>query len=141
MIEADLMQAYLNTQFRVETPAGQFTIRIGATSPPLDALLEQHGVRTWAFITAWNPGSRALSDAENHARHAALQFRLEALGLTVLPGIGEGPDGSWPPEESVLVLDIDRTTARDIGSEFGQNAIVVGSSHEPAELLICGELE
>lgn len=141
MIEQQLIQAYLNTSYRIETPVGPLNVRIGDTNPQLDALLEQHGVRTWAFITAWNPGSQQLSDAENLERHGALQHRFEALKLATLPGVGECPNESWPPEQSVLVLGIDRTTARNLGQEFGQNAIVVGISHGPAELLLCSEVD
>lgn len=137
VIQKELIDAYRNTAYRIDTPSGPLTIRIGETVPQLDALLEQHGVRSWAFITAWNPGSRQLPEPENLARHAELEHRIATLGLATLPGAGEDQSGSWHPEQSVLVLGIDRATARDLGREFGQNAIVVGTLSEPAELLLC----
>lgn len=141
MIQQELIDAYRNTAYRIDSPSGPLVIRIGETVPQLDALLEQHGVRSWAFITAWNPGSRELPEPENVARHAALERRIAALGPATLPGAGEDQSGSWHPEQSVLALGIDRATAQDLGREFGQNAIVVGVIRGTAELLLCNEGE
>lgn len=47
-------------------------------------------------------------------------------------GIGEG--ASWPPERSLLILNISRGKAISLGQRFGQLAIVVGRRGEASRL-------
>lgn len=132
MIDPYLIDAYLHTTYHVFEPA--IIIRIGEPSPALDDLLKQHRQAGWAFITAFNPASEILSDAENLKRHEQL---LKAVHPYIFfEGEGRGENPPWKPERSLLVIGIDPNTATRIGSEFGQNAIVVGKSGEPAELLL-----
>ena len=44
--------------------------------------------------------------------------------------------GIWPPEKSLLILGIDREEARELGSQFGQNAIIFGERGGSPELLM-----
>ena len=64
---------YRQTLFKVTLPGGSFDIRVDHRSPHADALLKLHGKTTWAFITAWNPQPKVLSDAENFCRQAQLE--------------------------------------------------------------------
>ena len=134
MSDHPLRQAYEATDYRV---GDCFTIRCGERSPPLEALLTESGHDTWAFITAWNPGSIALDTAENRRRMTGLAGRIALLGLPMLEGEGVGTGGDWPPEPSLLVLGIDPPAALALGREFGQVAIVVGRLGEPASLRFC----
>jgi hypothetical protein len=125
-IDARLWRAYRETGYRVLPggPAGAgFTLRIDAPSPELAALHVRLGVQGSAFLTAWNPGSRVLSPAENAARQADLLAAVQRLGCLALPGVGEHPEGRWR-EESVLVPGLSRDDAESLGRRFGQNAIV-----------------
>jgi hypothetical protein len=131
---SDLAAAYLATTYVVDTPAGPLPLRIGQRHPDLDRLLAEHGVTSWAFITACNPGSTRLSDADNQARQRQLDEAVRRLGKVSLPGRGVGDDGSWPPEESVLVLGLDEAEAGAVGRLFGQTAIVCGTAGTPARL-------
>jgi hypothetical protein len=45
-------------------------------------------------------------------------------GCEFIEGEGVDPNGEWPGETSVLVLDIDRASAERLGSRYDQNAIV-----------------
>ena len=68
---------------------------------PLRRLLARHDCGEWTFVTAWNPASVPLTDAENARRNAALRAELERR-WTALAGVGAGEDASWTPEESFL---------------------------------------
>jgi hypothetical protein len=55
-------------------------------------------------------------------------------GLAHHPAIGVGDDGSWPAEQSLLVLGIDKAEAVALGRAFEQFAVVVGRRGGPARL-------
>jgi len=120
-------------------PAGarELEIRVGASSPALDAFLAARGAASWCFVTAANPGSERRSDAENARRNRNLEAELEAAGLVALRGEGRGADGAWPAEPSFLVLGVDRDEALRLGGRHGQNAVVFGEVGGPAELIDC----
>jgi hypothetical protein len=132
-----LFEAYGRTTFVAETPRGRLLLRVGRRSAELDDLLVAHGVATWAYVTAFNPGSRALAAEANAARHRELERVVAARGFTSYPGEGVGDDGRWPPEPSLLVLGIGRADAIQLGQEFGQLAIVYGELGHEAELVAC----
>ncbi|HEV7651046.1 MAG TPA: DUF3293 domain-containing protein [Actinophytocola sp.] len=132
-----LADAYRRTTFRVLAPAGPIDIRVGRRCADLDALVRRDGGHCWAYLTAWSPGGKELSAAENERRNRALGRRLAATGATVLPGTGIGDDPGWPAEDSLLAVGLDRPTAAALGADFGQDAVVVGDLDAQAELLWC----
>ena len=133
MTLAELDTAYRTTRYVADLPDGEISLKVGLHSLDLDVVLEKHCVRSWAFITAWNPFSKQLPEADNAFRHLQL---LEAIsGYEAYPGRGVPQDGDWPPEESLLILGLSRKQAIDIGKMFGQNAIVWGEQGEPAQLI------
>ncbi|HAA31175.1 MAG TPA: hypothetical protein DCE56_30005 [Cyanobacteria bacterium UBA8553] len=132
-----LAQAYEATTYRVKAPEGDILIRIGLHNPELDLLLNQYNVDSWAFITAWNPASVALSLFQNHQRHTEMLALLHRMNVPYLDGIGMGDDTDWPPEQSVIIFGLNREEARKIGALFGQNAIVYGECNGLPELLWC----
>lgn len=127
--------AYRKTTYRILAPDAVIDVRIDAAPPELRELLDRHQAATWAFITAWNPQSQPLSPAENHARQQQLLSEVEREGWKTLPGLGIGDDGTWPPEESVLILGIPRGRALRLARRFDQSAIVYGERDGTAELL------
>jgi len=122
-LHAELIRAYLETEYRVHGTPG-FVLRIGVASPELRALTAQHGVTTSAFLTAWNPQSRALDPKANAARQAELAEEIARLGLVHLPGVGQHPSNGWPAEDSFLVLGLELDAAKALGARFEQYAIV-----------------
>lgn len=134
MVDHPLKKAYETTDYRV---GDVFTIRCGETTPPLDDLLSAGGHDSWAFLTAWNPGSIRHDDADNRRRMIDLSARIALLGLATLEGEGVGTEGEWPPEPSLLVLGLGVPEALALGREYGQVAIVVGRRGEPARLVFC----
>jgi hypothetical protein len=130
-----LLQAYSATSFVADTPQGRLELRIGNLSPRLDRLLASLGAQSWAYLTAFNPRSEPLSDAENEKRHRRLEERIDALGFFAFAGEGVGDDGTWPAERSLLVIGVSRSEAIDLGREFGQLAVVRGDLGSPPELI------
>jgi hypothetical protein len=129
--------AYERTTYFVDGPAGRFGFRIGQPSAEMDDLLRRHGAATWAFVTAHNPHARQLSDAENVARHAQLCRAVRDRGQMIYDGEGIGDDGNWPPERSLLLLDISKSSALQFGAAFEQDAIVIGALGKPARVVAC----
>jgi hypothetical protein len=138
-VDDELTKAYRETSFWAGTPRGPLCVRIGVPNLVLDALLAGHGVCSWAYVTAWSPGSVRLNEEENVRRQYALEETLRQDGLTVFPGEGVGDDGRRPPEPSVLVLGISHADALALGQRFGQRAILYGEAGGSPQLLSCQE--
>ena len=132
-MDKDLYNAYSSTLYQVTEP--RVDIRIGVKSKELDALLLLHNCTTYAFITAWNPFSKILSEEENNRRNKLL-FKELSEKYVLFQGQGIGQDPTWKPEESFLVLGIDEYTATEYGRKYEQNAIVFGHYHEEPHLLV-----
>lgn len=125
----DLFEQYRGSRYEVFTADGVIVLRHGECSPALDALIAP--AREWAFITAWNPGSRRLAPEENARR------QRELLGAVRQPSWkGEGKGDGWS-EESVLIAGIARADALALGRRFGQLAILAGRAGEAAEVVAC----
>ncbi|MEQ1761055.1 MAG: DUF3293 domain-containing protein [Vicinamibacterales bacterium] len=129
--------AYLRTTFSADTPHGVIEIRPGSSSAALDALLTERRVADWAYVTAYNPGSRLLPEETNQRAHAELCAFVVSKGWTSFEGRGAGLVGDWPPEVSLLILGVSPTEARALGRKFGQLAVVVGLKGSPADLQAC----
>jgi hypothetical protein len=134
-MKRELYNAYHQATYFANTPRGRLAIQTNQCNAELDLLLADHGCRSWAFVTAHNPGSRALSAEENARRHGRLESDLRTGGWTCFSGEGVGAGGDWPPETSMLVLGIDEAAAKRLGEAFDQNAIVIGRPGEPAQLV------
>ena len=126
-----LIQAYLNTHYHVDE--FEHPIRISRHSDELHRVLENQNADKWAYITAFNPCSNLLPDAENSDRHEELRARLS--DFHVMEGEGRDPNGAWPAERSFLVIGISLEHAVDLAQEFGQRAIVFGEKGEVARLV------
>jgi hypothetical protein len=134
---AALKRAYRNTRYVVDAPGGAIVIRIGERCPALEAWLAAEGVACWAFVTAWNPQSKILTNKNNDLRNSALCAELCAAGYRWFAGRGVADAGDWPPEESVLVAGLDAQAAVALGARHGQHAVVTGNAGECAVLRWC----
>lgn len=90
---------------------------------------------SWCFITAWNPKSKVLSSKENNIRNEELRKCIENFEYPIFIGAGVGPDSSWEPEVSFLVLGVEKAVGIKWGQQFDQNAIVFGEWQSPAKLI------
>jgi len=136
-ISPALWSAYESTVFCAPLDGTEIHIRPGEINAPLDQALEARSLTTWAFITAWNPGSRGLSRRENDARHERLKEVVARLGFESFEGQGQPTHAAWAPERSLLVLGVPASEAVAIGRRYGQHAIVVGERRREARLLSC----
>lgn len=116
--------AYRATRYRVHAGGSAFDLRVDLASDALAALMRRHGVATAAYLTACNPYSVRKSDAANRAANEALRAALVAADAFVFDGEAIDPTGAWPTEPSFLALGIALATARELGVQFAQNALL-----------------
>jgi len=128
-----LLLAYENSDYVVFEP--KLVLHVGEPNAGLDELLESHGERTAAFVTASNPGSKPRPAEENQAANRKLLESQRLLSRTCLEGEGRAPDRSWA-EPSFLVLGIPLPEAEALGRRYGQNAILFCEKGRPPELLL-----
>lgn len=126
----ELINAYKNTDYIVYNPS--LVIKIGVKNQALDSLLKALNATTWAYITAFNPYSKLLSEASNSSRHEILKTKIENYRFYEGEGVGE--DKKWKPEISLLIIGISLEKAMEVGNCFEQNAIVVGEIYGIPEL-------
>jgi len=123
-IEADLLAAYQRTDYALFEDDQETIARIGKADPAIDKLLQRHGAERGTIITAWNPESVVLTQAENAVRETELWNWIGAQKLFALAAEGRDPTGEWLPEQSCLIFDIAADAAEALGRQYGQNAIV-----------------
>jgi hypothetical protein len=126
--------AYRATTYFVDGPAGRFVLRVGQASAEVDALAAAHRVNTWTYVTAYNPGSTALSREQNEQRQRELKQAITESGYPFYSGEGKG-DGDWPAEPSLLVLGVSEAEAAAMARRFGQAAVLFGERGRSARLL------
>lgn len=131
-INDDLILAFTNTKFHVFIPS--IVIEIGKRNEDLDALIKKEGQTEWAYLTAYNPFSKELTDKENLERQSQLLSKISDYKFYEGEGVGEDP--TWKPERSILIVGITKNKAISLGREFEQNAIVYGKINEVTELII-----
>ncbi|MBL7783335.1 MAG: DUF3293 domain-containing protein [Saprospiraceae bacterium] len=126
-LDRTLIEHYLNTQYWTELPRlddrGAF-IHIGENPLILRRQLDDLGIQSYAFITAWNPQSVRQDEWWNRLHNYRLELELHPHCRLLRRGLGIGSNTDWPPEESFLALDIPLPKAIDIARRFGQLAIV-----------------
>jgi len=123
-IGSDLLAAYQRTDYVIFEDDGETVVHIGRLDPAIDDLLRRHGAERGTIITAWNPESVLLSDAENAARETELWNWIGEQRLFALAAEGRDPTGAWQPEQSCLIFDIAPDVVATLGRQYGQNAIV-----------------
>jgi len=111
-----LERLYLRALYRVETPAGARSFRIGDPVEDLDGT-------PFAMITAFNPGGAERPPAENRTANQRLRRALEDVGCTLLDGLSHD-DAGMHREPQFAAFGLARATALEIARAFGQAAIV-----------------
>jgi len=123
LIPQDTIAAYEAANYRV-ADVEPFVLKIGEYSPELLNVYRRVGCKTSTFITAYNPFSYLTAEADNVAAQASLETKLKKCSVKLIAGFGEGAQGDWPGEPSFLAFGVSLKIAKDLGSKFGQNAIV-----------------
>ena len=132
-LDQHLLEAYLSTTYEVKDLG--LKIKIGEENWDLEEFLVDNNVFTWAFISAYNPFSNALSFAENEGKHSILVKKVIDLNLVFREGFGIPAKNNWEPEKSLLILDITKLKAIELGKEMLQNAILFGRMGGVPELV------
>ncbi|MEW2621129.1 DUF3293 domain-containing protein [Streptomyces sp. NPDC048106] len=83
---------------------------------------EAAGGATVHVITAWNPRGRTASPDANARAHRLLLREVRRRGLTWWSAEGGDTSGTHR-EESVAVVGLGDTAARELGRRFGQDAV------------------
>jgi hypothetical protein len=118
-----LVAAYRETEYRV-TVGEPFVLRVDEPCLGLLGLYRAKNISCAAFITACNPFSRELTDAENAVRQTELAADLRRRSLSYFEGVGQHPLGGWPGEPSFLALGLALEAAKSLGKVYEQNAII-----------------
>jgi hypothetical protein len=135
MLDERLIAAYRATDYVLFVGDGHdVTLNIGRHNRQFDRELDRRKATTAVVVTAYNPRSVVLSDAENRARHAALTALLEARGCDYALGEGRDPTGHWKAELECVVFGIPVEVGLELARRFEQNAIVFVQRGEPPEL-------
>ncbi len=119
----DLRRAYASALYHIERYApATFTTNTapGDVARWLDAL----GAHSATVVTAWNPFSERLPDAENEAAGTELRRAVVDAGLAYVDARGTDPEGVWS-EDSLCVFDASEGTVDLWLRAFGQNAVLV----------------
>ncbi|MFT5732537.1 MAG: hypothetical protein ACJA2W_001417 [Planctomycetota bacterium] len=135
-LAASLVAAYRETLYEVEGDH-PMVLRVGERSEPMSRLMEAGGHVGAVYVTACNPFSQPLGDAENGALQEELKEALAGEGRTFIEGQGRHPSGGWAPEASLLVLGLQRDEAAALGRRWRQNAVLwIGRETIPELLLL-----
>ena len=132
MIES-LINSYKETTYTTYNP--KIEIIIGENSNALNLYLKKIDEKLWAFITAENPRSRPFSKENNSLRNQALETSLIKKNIHYLKGLGIPKDKNWEPENSFLIVGVNKKSAEEIAITFEQNAFVYGEYNKTPELV------
>ncbi len=130
---SDFEAAYTAAHYLVFSP--QLSLRVGEKHPSVDDLLTKTGHSCWAFLTAENPYSEALSPQQNQQRTQQLARDLKQMNLPVFNAEGQDPNREWPPESSFLILGLDLAHAQKLAIKYQQHAYLWGRLRQKAKLV------
>jgi hypothetical protein len=134
-LDSGLLEAYRGALY-VVYGAPDLVIRIGELNAALDALLDEDGADTAAYLTAANPNGELQHETANQHSCAALHQALADAGYACYAGEGRDRAGDWPAEPSVLAVGIPRREAMVMGRSYEQNAIVFIERGKAPELVV-----
>ena len=123
-ISSQLIANYTLADYRIGTAAECITLRIDQYSKQLAHFLATSNQSCAAIISAFNPCSQLVSDAKNIAAHESLRNFLACHSYQGIESLHMDPAGVWPAEKSFFIPGIDIYTAKSLGQQFSQNAIV-----------------
>lgn len=125
-------QAFLETNYIAEIENNPIVLKIGET--PENLIQRFPKIKTWAFITAWNPLPDILTKSENDIRNNQLKVQLKEEGFIFYPGVGISKNEDWS-EDSFFIENIELETANDISLKFGQLAFLYGDIAKGNQLI------
>jgi hypothetical protein len=107
----------------VDIDFGSRTLRVSPGPPEQTAgFFPSRSGRTVHVVTAFNPGGRTATTADNDRAHHVLLGEIEERGTTWWPATG-GDAGGVHTETSVAVIGLSDGAACELGRRFGQDAV------------------
>ena len=134
-LDPDLVQAYRDAVYEIHADT-IIRLKVSEYSHSLVKLHKKHNCSTSALITACNPRSQILSDAENAVRMTALTAEIEALGYAYLPAMAKDPQGRWPDEAGLWIAGLTKNEAEHIARSFEQNALLWATKDAIPQLVL-----
>ncbi len=145
VLDPALIEAYRTAEYRVDAggadgPQGEtdpaFVLTIERPSCELAAWHRRHAVECSALVTACNPAGQRLDDWHNRQACRALAAWIARAGLPWRPATGLDPARQWPAEPGFLIAGVQPEPARELGRQFGQNAIVWAAADAVPRLIL-----
>jgi hypothetical protein len=118
-LSEELRAAHRGAHYHVATPRSM-PLRYEVHSTDLTQLMRKRFVQSAALITAHNPAGKQQAVAKNKKANAALQARIDALGLPWLPGHRKALKEGAPDEDGYFVLGISGGQLEALMVEFDQ---------------------
>lgn len=115
---SDVWDFYMTTHVEIAVGEKTYTIK-AAESPAGEWPFEEAGL---IILTAANPKSKSLSDAENLKRNRELKMLLDRLGSPVYSARGFDPKSKWS-EDGFAINMIHQEKLFAVCKRFEQNAI------------------
>jgi hypothetical protein len=122
-LDPDLVQAYRDAVYEIHADT-VIRLKVSEHLHSLKELHKKYQCATSALITACNPRSLILSDAENAQRMEALTTEIETLGYAYLPAVAKNPEGKWPDEPGLWVAGLTKNEAESLARSFEQNGLL-----------------
>lgn len=136
-MDNSLIDIYRSTDYRVRLAEGGWvSIQVDAALPT--SLHPLIGERSWAFITAWNPGSQVQPRRHNRTAQQALLIALRGLPQTTCIRAGLGVGSAWR-EASLFVVGPNLADIDQLAQQFQQNAYVHGLGNGYARLRLSSD--
>ena len=122
-IYEELIAAYIGANYCSGQGDSEFCLKIGVYSEQLSQMYAKTGSNSAVFITAYNPYSQIQPKEINEAAHKSLLTDLAVSSIYWVEGMGYDINSDWQ-EASFLALGISLELGSQIGTQYGQNAIV-----------------
>lgn len=123
-VPPDKYKAYCKAEYRYAYGAKLTTLRIGEVSPELVKMYSETDLSSGVFITAHNPFGQRQSPLENEAANERLLTELESLTSYVAEGEWVDSSRDWSVEKGFFALGVSLETARNLGRQYQQDAVV-----------------
>src|SRR5690625_6311153 len=95
-----LLDAFSQADYVAILVSGPLSLQVGKKNPALDAAIDN---RSWAILTACNPGAHRLGDRYNRHRHRQLLYELARKVMDSWSAIHRVLPGCWSYESYELI--------------------------------------
>lgn len=127
-----LIGAYRNAIYAIDEPT--YSLRWNRYNSAWDDFCKRHHIQHYAIVSPYNPGSIILSKEENELRFNELVKWADSEGWRYYYSRGIDPDGEWPDERGLLIVNAQSDELKSIAEKYGQNAFAQAKTGECLKL-------